>query len=135
YNIPKRSIVNMSVETITRLAKLNNIVDVKDTTTDLIHPMLTRIAISKDFCQLSGEDATIVPFLSQSGHSYISVTSNVAPRQCAELHDAWTQHDLNTVITVNERLMPLHKALFVESSPTPVKYAASLINRANDKLH
>jgi 4-hydroxy-tetrahydrodipicolinate synthase len=96
--------------------------------------MLTRLAIGKDFCQLSGEDATVVPFLSQGGHGCISVTANVAPRQCAELHDAWARRDLDTVMAVNERLMPLHKALFVESSPAPVKYAASLIGRSSGEL-
>jgi 4-hydroxy-tetrahydrodipicolinate synthase len=134
YNIPGRSVVDMSVETMARLAKLPNIVGVKDATADLVRPMLTRLAIGKDFCQLSGEDATVVPFLSQGGHGCISVTANVAPRQCAELHDAWAKRDLDTVMAVNERLMPLHKALFVEASPGPVKYAASLLGRAGAAL-
>jgi 4-hydroxy-tetrahydrodipicolinate synthase len=134
YNIPGRSVVDMSVETMARLAKLPNIVGVKDATADLVRPMLTRMAIGKDFCQLSGEDATVVPFLSQGGHGCISVTSNVAPRQCAELHDAWAKRDLDTVMSINERLMPLHKALFVEASPGPVKYAASLLGRGGSGL-
>ncbi len=134
YNIPGRSVVDMSVETMARLAKLPNIVGVKDATADLARPMLTRLAIGKDFCQLSGEDATVVPFLAQGGHGCISVTSNVAPRQCAELHDAWARRDLDTVMAINERLMPLHKALFAESSPGPVKYAASLIGRSSAEL-
>jgi 4-hydroxy-tetrahydrodipicolinate synthase len=134
YNIPGRSVVDMSVETMARLAALPNIVGVKDATADLVRPMLTRLAIGTAFCQLSGEDATVVPFLAQGGHGCISVTSNVAPRQCAELHDAWAKRDLDAVMTLNERLMPLHKALFVESSPGPVKFAASLLGRCTGEL-
>ena len=134
YNIPGRSVVDMSVETMARLAKLPNIVGVKDATADLVRPMLTRLAIGAEFRQLSGEDATVVPFLAQGGHGCISVTSNVAPRQCAELHDAWAKRDLDTVMAINERLMPLHKALFIEASPGPVKFAASLLGRCTEEL-
>jgi len=130
YNVPPRTAVDMSVETMARLAKLPRIVGVKDATADLTRPMLTRIATSPQFCQLSGEDGTIVPFLAQGGHGCISVTSNVAPRLCAQLHDAWQKRDLDTVNALNERLMPLHKALFVETSPGPVKYGVSLLGRA-----
>ena len=131
YNVPGRTAVDMTVETMARLAKLPRIVGVKDATADLTRPMLLRLAAGPDFCQLSGEDATIVPFLSQGGHGCISVTSNVAPRLCADLHDAWAKRDLDTVMTINERLTPLHKALFVETSPGPVKYGAELLGRAS----
>jgi 4-hydroxy-tetrahydrodipicolinate synthase len=131
YNIPGRSVVDMTPATMGELAKLPRIVGVKDATADLTRPMLLRLAAGPDFCQLSGEDATIVPFLSQGGHGCISVTSNVAPRLCADLHDAWAKRDLDTVMTINERLTPLHKALFVETSPGPVKYAAELLGRAS----
>jgi 4-hydroxy-tetrahydrodipicolinate synthase len=131
YNVPGRTAVDMTVETMARLAKLPRIVGVKDATADLTRPMLLRLAAGPDFCQLSGEDATVVPFLSQGGHGCISVTSNVAPRLCAELHDAWAKRDLDTVMTINERLTPLHKALFVETSPGPVKYGAELLGRAS----
>jgi 4-hydroxy-tetrahydrodipicolinate synthase len=134
YNVPPRSAIDMSVDTMARCAKLERVIGVKDATADLARPIRTRIAIGKDFCQLSGEDATVVPFLSQGGHGCISVTSNVAPRQCAELHDAWVKRDLDTVMSINERLMPLHKALFVEASPGPVKYAASLLGRGGPGL-
>jgi 4-hydroxy-tetrahydrodipicolinate synthase len=127
YNIPGRSVVDMSVETMARLAKLPNIVGVKDATADLARPLATRLAIGPDFCQLSGEDATVVPFLIQGGVGCISVTANIAPRLCADLHRAWTAGDLATVVAVNEGLFPVHAALFVESSPGPVKYAASLL--------
>jgi 4-hydroxy-tetrahydrodipicolinate synthase len=113
-----------------RLAKLPRIIGVKDATADLARPMLTRLAIGPAFCQLSGEDATIVAFLAQGGHGCISVTANVAPRLCAQLHKAWQRRDLDTVMSINERLTPLHKALFVETSPGPVKFAASLLGRA-----
>ncbi len=129
YNVPPRTAVDMSVETMARLAKLPRIIGVKDATADLARPLLMRLAAGAGFCQLSGEDGTVVPFLAQGGHGCISVTSNVAPRLCAELHSAWRKRDLDTVMSLNERLMPLHKALFVETSPGPVKYAASLLGR------
>jgi 4-hydroxy-tetrahydrodipicolinate synthase len=83
---------------------------------------------------VSGEDATIVPFLAQGGHGCISVTANVAPRHCADLHDAWRKRDFDTVAQINDRLMPLHEALFVESSPGPVKYAASQLGLCHNRL-
>jgi 4-hydroxy-tetrahydrodipicolinate synthase len=129
YNIPGRCIVDMTVETMARLAELPNIVGVKDATADLQRPAKTRQAIGADFSQLSGEDATVVPFLAQGGHGCISVTSNVAPRLCADLHEAWQARELDEVARINTRLMPLHEALFVETSPGPVKYAASLLDK------
>jgi 4-hydroxy-tetrahydrodipicolinate synthase len=134
YNIPGRCIVDMSVETMARLAELPNIIGVKDATADLKRPALTRGAIGEEFCQLSGEDATIVPFLAQGGHGCISVTSNVAPALCANLHNAWKGGDLKEVARINDRLMSLHEALFVESSPGPVKYAASLLGLCENRV-
>lgn len=127
YNIPPRSIVDMSVDTMARLAKLPNIVGVKDATYDLARPMRTRIAIQKRFWQLSGEDASVVPFLSQGGDGCISVTANIAPKMCSELHRAWKKRDFDSVDKLNMKLMPVHDALFCETSPGPVKYGASLI--------
>ncbi len=132
YNIPGRCAVDMSVETMSRLAALPNIVGVKDATCDLARPAKTRLAIGPDFSQLSGEDATVVPFLAQGGHGCISVTANVAPRLCAELHEAWQARDVDQVQTINDRLMPLHEALFTETSPAPVKYAASLLGKCKN---
>jgi 4-hydroxy-tetrahydrodipicolinate synthase len=129
YNIPPRSVVDMSVATMARLAELPNIVGVKDATADLARPVRTRVAIGAAFCQLSGEDATAVPFLAQGGHGCISVTANIAPRLCAEMHEAWQKGDLATAMRINDRLMPLHDALFAETSPGPVKFAASLLGR------
>ncbi|MFQ5773322.1 MAG: 4-hydroxy-tetrahydrodipicolinate synthase [Kiloniellaceae bacterium] len=134
YNIPGRSVVDMSVGTMARLAELPNVVGVKDATADLTRPARTRAAIGHDFTQLSGEDATVVPFLAQGGHGCISVTANVAPRQCADLHEAWQRGDLATVSRINDRLMPLHQALFVETSPGPVKYAASVLGLCENRL-
>jgi 4-hydroxy-tetrahydrodipicolinate synthase len=127
YNIPGRSVVDMSVATMARLAELANIVGVKDATGDLARPLRTRLAVGADFCQLSGEDATAVPFLIQGGVGCISVTANIAPKPCAEMHDAWAAGKLAKVIEINEYLLPVHDSLFVETSPGPVKYAASLL--------
>jgi 4-hydroxy-tetrahydrodipicolinate synthase len=132
YNIPGRCVVDMSVETMARLAMLPNVVGVKDATCDLARPAKTRRVIGPDFTQLSGEDATVVPFLAQGGHGCISVTANVAPGLCAELHQAWQAGDIETVQAINDRLMPLHEALFVETSPAPVKYAANLLGKCRN---
>ncbi len=129
YNIPGRSVVDMSVETMARLAKLPNIVGVKDATADLARPLKTRVAIGPDFCQLSGEDATATAFLAQGGVGCISVTANVAPRLCAEMHAAWQNRDLEACFAIRDKLMPLHDAMFCETSPGPVKYAASLLGK------
>ncbi len=134
YNIPGRCIVDMSVETMARLAKLPRIVGVKDATADLARPARTRAAIGKDFAQLTGDDATVLPFLAQGGHGCISVTANVAPKACADLHEAWQAGDLETAQTINDRLMPLHEALFVESSPAPVKFAASALSLCQNRV-
>lgn len=130
YNIPGRCAVDMTVETMARLAKIPNIVGVKDATNDPARPLRTRLAISPEFCQLSGEDATVTAFLGQGGHGCISVTANVAPRLCAELHEAWQKGDMDRVWKLRDRLMPLHEAMFVETSPVPVKYAASLLGKS-----
>jgi len=134
YNIPGRCVVDMSVETMGRLAKLPNIIGVKDATNDLARPLRTRTEIGPDFCQLSGEDATVVGFLAQGGHGCISVTANVAPRLCARMHEAWAKGDFATVAEIRDRLMPLHQALFTETSPAPVKFAASLLGHCAEEV-
>jgi 4-hydroxy-tetrahydrodipicolinate synthase len=135
YNIPGRSVVDMSVETMKRLAEdFGNIVGVKDATYDLARPTVTKLEIGEDFCQLSGEDATACAFLAQGGHGCISVTANVAPKLCSDMHIAWRQRDIETMLTIQDRLMPLHKALFCESSPGPVKYAAQLLGLCSEEL-
>ena len=127
YNIPGRSVVDMSVETMARLAELPNIVGVKDATNDPVRPLKTRIACGPDFAQLSGEDAAVLGLLANGGHGCISVTGNVAPRQCADMHQAWQSGQPDAALAIQQRLMPLHDALFAETSPGPVKYAASLL--------
>jgi 4-hydroxy-tetrahydrodipicolinate synthase len=134
YNIPGRCAVDMSNATMARLAKLPNIVGVKDATNDLARPLKMRVEIDGEFSLLSGEDATAIAYLAQGGDGCISVTANVAPRLCAEMHGAWQKGDLATVRSINERLMPLHDALFAETSPAPVKYAASLLGRCQPEV-
>ncbi|MDE2582411.1 MAG: 4-hydroxy-tetrahydrodipicolinate synthase [Rhodospirillales bacterium] len=131
YNIPPRSVVDMSVETMARLAKHRNIVGVKDATANLARPLHTRRACGADFCQLSGEDHTALAFLAAGGHGCISVTANVAPRLCADMHAAWQGGRIDEAIAIQDRLVPLHDALFAETSPGPVKYAASLLGRTD----
>jgi len=128
YNIPGRSIVDMSIDTMNELSEIKNIAGVKDATNDLFRPLLTQTKIKKDFCYLSGEDGTALAYLSQGGVGCISVTANVAPRFCADLHNAWIDHDIKKSQEINLKLAKLHDALFIESSPGPVKYAAELLN-------
>jgi len=127
YNIPPRSVVDMSIDTMDRLAKLPRVAGVKDATGDLVRPLKTRIAIGEKFCQLSGEDGTALAFNAQGGVGCISVTANIAPRLCADMQAAWRTGDMDKAQELNIRLMPVHDALFCETSPGPVKYAASLL--------
>jgi 4-hydroxy-tetrahydrodipicolinate synthase len=129
YNIPGRSVVDMSVATMARLAKLPNIVGVKDCT-ELSRTPRQRAAVGDDFIMLSGDDATAIAYMAQSGTGCISVTANIAPRQCAQMHAAWRQGDVKRAQAINARLAALHDALFVEASPAPVKYGASLLGKA-----
>jgi 4-hydroxy-tetrahydrodipicolinate synthase len=134
YNIPIRTAVDMSVATMARLAKLANVVGVKDATNDLARPLRTRQAIGPDFCMLSGEDVTALAFNAQGGVGCISVTANVAPRACADLQEAWAKGDTARAQRINDRLAPLHDALFCETSPAPVKYGASLLGKATPEV-
>ncbi len=132
YNIPPRSVVDMSVETMARLAKHPNIVGVKDATANLTRPLHTARACGTDFIQLSGEDHTALAFLAAGGQGCISVTANVAPRLCSEMHQAWAEGRLADAMAIQTRLVPLHDAMFAETSPGPVKYAASLLGYGSD---
>ena len=133
YNIPGRSAVDMTNATMARLAELPNIVGVKDATNDLARPLRMRVEIG-GFAMLSGEDATAVAYLAQGGDGCISVTANVAPRLLAEMHEAWQKGEVETVRRINERLIPLHDALFAETSPAPVKFAASLLGKCTPEV-
>ncbi len=125
YNIPPRSIVDMSVATMARLFELKNIAGVKDATANLARVSQQRAAMGPDFIQLSGEDATALAFMAHGGHGCISVVSNIAPRLCAEFQTACLRGDFKAALALQDRLMPLHDAMFCETNPGPVKYAAS----------
>ena len=128
YNVPGRTVANISVETLTRLSSdCKNIVGTKDASADLTRPSRQRLASGENFIQLSGEDGTALGFNAHGGVGCISVTANVAPRLCAEFQEATLKGDYRRALTLQDRLMPLHHALFVETSPGPVKYAASLL--------
>jgi 4-hydroxy-tetrahydrodipicolinate synthase len=134
YNIPGRSAVEMTVETMARLARLPNIIGVKDSTADIMRPLLTHAACGAEFCQLSGEDGNAVAFLAHGGHGCISVTANVAPKLCAEMQDAWRACRSDEALAIHRRLLPLHKALFCETSPAPAKYALSRLGYCSPEL-
>jgi len=127
YNIPGRSVVDMSVETMARLAELPNIVGVKDATADMTRVSAQRAAMGETFVQLSGEDGTALGFNAHGGHGCISVTANVAPGLCARFQNACEAGDYTSALSLHDRLTPLHKALFIESNPAPVKYAAHVL--------
>jgi 4-hydroxy-tetrahydrodipicolinate synthase len=128
YNVPGRTVANISVETLDRLAKdFKNIVGTKDASADLTRPSRQRLMTGKDFIQLSGEDGTALGFNAHGGVGCISVTANVAPALCAALQNATLKGDYAGALKLQDRLMPLHHAMFVEASPGPVKYAASLL--------
>jgi 4-hydroxy-tetrahydrodipicolinate synthase len=131
YNIPGRSVVDMSVETMARLFKLKNIVGVKDATASMARVSQQRAALGTDFVQLSGEDATALGFMAHGGQGCISVTANVAPALCSEFQLACLAGNFRVALQLQARLMPLHDALFVESNPGPVKYAASKLGLCN----
>ncbi len=125
YNIPGRSVVDMSVATMARCYELKNIVGVKDATANLARPAQTRAVLGPEFCQLSGEDATALGFMAHGGAGCISVASNVAPRLCSEFQKACMAGDFRKALALQDRLMPLHEVLFIETNPAPVKYAVS----------
>src|SRR3984957_3443240 len=134
YNIPARSVVDMSVDTIKRLFELQNIAGVKDATANVIRVSQQRLAMGPGLTQLSGEDASALGFMAHGGHGCISVTSNVAPRLCAEFQGACLRGDFAAALRLQDKLMPLHQTLFIETSPAPVKYALSLLGKIADKL-
>jgi 4-hydroxy-tetrahydrodipicolinate synthase len=129
YNIPGRAVVSISVETMARLAKHPNIIGVKDATADLMRPSRERLACGKDWLLISGEDGTALGYNAHGGHGCISVTANVAPRLCAEFQAACTAGDYAKAREYQDRLMPLHDAMFCETNPGPVKYAVSLLGK------
>jgi 4-hydroxy-tetrahydrodipicolinate synthase len=137
YNIPSRSVIDMEVSTMARLFELKNIVGVKDATGDLKRVDQQLKLIGKDFIQLTGEDNNALEFNKKGGVGCISVTANIAAKLCSEFQNLTLSQDeksLNRAKEINNQLTPLHKALFIESNPSPVKYAASLLNLSSDDV-
>ena len=138
YNIPPRSVVDMSVDTMARLFELKNIAGVKDATADLNRVDQQLKKMGPEFIQLSGEDGTALEFNLRGGVGCISVTANVAAKLCSEFQEASLSKNNSNLMSkakeINEKLMPLHKALFIESNPSPVKYAASLLNLSSEDV-
>jgi 4-hydroxy-tetrahydrodipicolinate synthase len=132
YNIPGRSVVDISTETMKRMYALKNIAGVKDATANLVRISQQRQDIGEDFNQLSGEDATTLGYMAHGGHGSISVTSNVAPRLCSEFQTACLKGDFASALKYQDKLLPLHTNLFIEASPAPVKYALSLLGKCAD---
>lgn len=135
YNIPGRSIVDMTVETMAALFdQCDNIKGVKDATADLQRTSMQRHVMGSDFCQLSGEDGTALGFMAHGGQGCISVTANVAPKLCAEFQEACLKKDFQLALEYQDRLMPLHRAMFLEPSPGGAKYALSLLGKIENEL-
>ena len=134
YNIPGRSAVDMSVETMARLSSLPRIVGVKDATGDLSRVPKQRMASGKDFVQISGEDATALGFNAHGGTGCISVTANVAPELCARMQDATLEGDYGTALEITDRLMPLHVSIFMEPGLAGAKYGLSLLGRCSEEV-
>ncbi len=134
YNIPPRSVVDMSIETMQRLYELRNIVGVKDATANVGRTSLQRQALGADFIQLSGEDMTALAAMAHGGHGCISVTANVAPRLCARMQEACLKGDYTGALAVQDRLVPLHAALFIEPNPAGPKFALSALGRTTDEV-
>src|SRR5437868_7214262 len=134
YNIPSRSVIDMSVDTMRRLFELENVAGVKDATANVVRVSLQRQAMGSEFNQLSGEDASALGFMAHGGHGCISVTANVAPRLCAEFQVACLRGDYATALELQDKLMPLHTALFLETNPAPAKYALSLLGKCEQTV-
>ncbi|QBR70077.1 4-hydroxy-tetrahydrodipicolinate synthase [Beijerinckiaceae bacterium] len=134
YNIPPRSVVDMSIETMQRLYELKNIVGVKDATGNLARTALQRHALGPDFIQLSGEDMTALAVMAHGGDGCISVTSNVAPQQCAQMQEACLAGDYGTALKLHDRLTPLHAALFVDPNPAGPKFALSVLKKIGEEV-
>ena len=134
YNIPGRSVVDMSNQAIAELAKLPHVVGVKDATGDLTRPVELARLVDNEFCQLSGDDITAAAFLAQGGHGVISVIANIAPKLCADMQNAWEQSDFDEVARIRDLLGPLGDDLFCESNPAPVKYAAAKLGLCQNEV-
>jgi 4-hydroxy-tetrahydrodipicolinate synthase len=133
YNIPGRSVVEISVDTIARLSKIANIIGVKDATANLLRASRERLACGPNWRLISGEDGTALGYAAHGGHGCISVTANVAPKLCAQFQEACMQGAFDTALKLQDTLMPLHDAMFCEPSPAPAKFGASLLGLCSDE--
>ncbi|MGE0034202.1 MAG: 4-hydroxy-tetrahydrodipicolinate synthase [Xanthobacteraceae bacterium] len=134
YNIPARSVIDMSVDTMSRLFELENIAGVKDATANVLRVSQQRAAMGEGFNQLSGEDGTCIGFMAHGGHGCISVTANVAPRLCSEFQEACLKNDFAAALKLQDKLLPLHIALFIETNPAPAKYALSVLGKCAETV-
>ena len=134
YNIPGRSVIDMTNETMAKLYKLKNIVGVKDATGDIPRVYSTKNDVGKDYILLTGDDSTTLAFMTYGGHGAISVTSNIAPQLCSEFQNLCMDKKFYEASIINDQLMPLHRSLFLESSPGPVKYAASVLGLCSEAV-
>jgi 4-hydroxy-tetrahydrodipicolinate synthase len=134
YNVPGRTVTDIAVETMGRIAQLPNVVAIKDASGDLSRVVRHRALCGDAFAQLSGEDSTAIGFCAEGGVGCISVTANVAPRQCAQMQDALARGDYKAARAIDDKLAGLHKALFVEPSPAPAKYACSLLGKCAEDV-
>lgn len=133
YNVPPRTIIDIQPETLSRIAGLTRVIGIKDASCDLSRPIREALLIDKDFCFLSGEDPTAVAYNAHGGQGCISVTANIAPALCAQMQSSCQQGQYEVALDIQRRLMPLHRALFVEPSPAGVKFAASLLGLCNSR--
>ncbi len=135
YNIPGRSVVDMSIDTMSKLSRLTNIIGTKDASNDLVRPTLLRNELQgREFIQFSGEDPSVLPFMAAGGDGIISVTANIAPSLMSRFFTLWKANKINEARSLQESLMGLHSSLFVETSPAPVKYAASLLGLCEENI-
>ena len=134
YNIPGRSVIDMTVDTMARLYEISNIVGVKDATAQLDRVSIQRHVLGADFIQLSGEDATALAFNALGGHGCISVTTNIAPELCSKMQSASLKGDFKIALEIQDKLLPLHSALFAEASPGPAKYALYRLGKCKNEL-
>jgi 4-hydroxy-tetrahydrodipicolinate synthase len=134
YNIPGRAVIDISVETMARLSRIANVIGVKDATANLARPTRERAACGKAWRLISGEDITALGYMAHGGHGCISVTANVAPKLCAQFQEACLEGAFEKALQLQDRLGPLHDAMFVEASPAPVKFATSLLGLCTDEV-
>jgi 4-hydroxy-tetrahydrodipicolinate synthase len=134
YNIPTRSVVDLSIDTIVRLTRLANIVGIKESNPDLKRPVQLRMALGDAFCLLSGDEPTGVAYMASGGSGVTSSTANVVPAIQAEIHRAWRGGDVKRAIALHRQIMPIHLAMYCETNPVPLKYMLSLMGKCSAEV-